>query len=306
MISQNGIFTVIKNSRWYSSDMTVFSCLVCFLYALSEYGNALNGLIAFVGILFAHMATNLYDDYDDYKKLCSDPRFCEFAPKVKCAYLKSGLADTKDLLFVIVLFCLIASVCGLYLLLQSGIQVLFLSIIGAIIVLSYPKFSRIGMSEVLVGIAFGPLLFEGMYFVMTKSFSLEVLLLSFAIVMFTIGVMYNHTILDFEGDRISAKRTVVQRLGSKEKAMKGFILIYSLGYIFMTIFSIYSENLFCLISLLTIPFVILLYKALKSYNASAYYERNEAYLSVLIGSAKVMAVFSFFVAVGLFIKLVII
>ena len=65
MISFRGILTVIKNSRWYSADMTVFSCLACFLYALGDQGCVINGVIAFVGILFAHMATNLYDDYSE-------------------------------------------------------------------------------------------------------------------------------------------------------------------------------------------------------------------------------------------------
>ena len=305
MSFENGIVAVIKNSRWYSSDMTVFSSLVCFLYALSCRGNILNGIVAFIGILFAHMATNLYDDYDDYKILCTELRFNEFSPDVKCAYLKNGTSTTKDLLFVIISYCFIAFFSGLFLFFRTGFPVVVLALIGGIIVLSYPKISRVGLSEIAVGIAFGPLLFEGMYYVMTKSFSLMVLLLSFAIVMFTIGVMYNHTILDFEGDKISGKKTIVQRIGNKDKALIGFILIYVAGYLFTALFSVYSRNYFCFLSLLTIPFVVMLYKALKSYNATEFYARNENYLSILVGSAKVMAVFSFFVAVGLFIKLLI-
>ena len=144
--------------------MTVFSCLVCFLCALAEQGNVLNGIVAFVGILFAHMATNLYDDYDDYKELIKDPRFEEFAPTVKCSYLRDGTSTMQDLLFVICSYCGISILTGLFLLLRVGYPVLLLALIGGVIVLSYPKLSRAGLSEVGVGIAFGPLLFEGMYF----------------------------------------------------------------------------------------------------------------------------------------------
>lgn len=302
MNNKNGILTVIKNSRWYSSDMTVFSCLVCFLYALSNDGNVLNGIIAFIGILFAHMATNLYDDYEDYKILCTDSGLTEFAPKVKCAYLKNGISTTKDLLFVIVSYCMIAFLSGLFLFFRTGFPVVVLALIGGIIVLGYPKFSRIGLSEIAVGIAFGPLLFEGMYYVMTQKFSFFVLLLSLAIVMFTVGVMYNHTILDFESDKMSGKNTIVQKTGSKTNSMNGFILIYTLGYLFAAIFALFSQNYFCLLSFLSVPPVVMIYKALKSYNSSTLYERDEKYLSVLVASAKLMALFSLLMAIGLFIK----
>ena len=137
---------------------------------------------------------------------------------------------------------------------------------------------------------------------MTQKFSFFVLLLSLAIVMFTVGVMYNHTILDFESDKMSGKNTIVQKTGSKTNAMNGFILIYTLGYLFAAIFALFSQNYFCLLSFLSVPPVVMLYKALKSYNSSTLYERDEKYLSVLVASAKLMALFSLLMAIGLFIK----
>jgi len=305
LISLKSLLAVLKHSRWYSSDMTVFSCLVCFLFALGNGGNVLNGLAAFVGILFAHMATNLYDDYDDYKELIKDPRFEEFAPSVKCSYLRDGTSTMKDLLFVICLYCAIALAAGLFLFFRTDWRVLILALIGGVIVLSYPKFSRAGLSEIAVGIAFGPLLFEGMYFVMTKTFSIPVLVLGLSVVMFIIGVMYVHTLLDFESDKLAGKQTFVQKIGSKDKAMTGFKLIYSLGYLFMLLFSVLTKNYFCLFSLCTISFVVFLYRALKNYNSSVYYSRNEEYLKVLVGAVRVSSVFSFFIAVAIFIDLLI-
>lgn len=303
MISLKGFWSVFKHSRWYSSDMTVYSCLACFLYALTVGGNVINGLVAFVGILFAHMATNLYDDYDDYKILRDDPRFIEFVPDVKCSYLRDGSATYTDLLLVIIVYCMIALFSGAFLFIKCGWEVLFLGIIGGFIVLSYPKFSRAGLSEIAVGIAFGPLLFEGMYFVMTKDFSLNVFLLSLAISMFTVGVMYVHTILDFEGDRVSNKKTLVQRIGDKHASMKGFVLIYSLGYFFLGLFSLMTKAYFALIAFLTIPFVVMLYKALIAYNSEKIYSRNENYLRILTGAAKTMAIFALFISIGLFVKM---
>lgn len=305
MISFKGILEVCKFSRWYSSDMTIFSCLVCFLFALAHQGNVLNGIVAFVGILFAHLATNLYDDYDDYKELVKDPRFEEFSPSVKCSYLRDGTSTMQDLLFVISSYCGIALLTGCFLLFRVGLPVAFLALVGGILVLSYPKLSRAGLSEVGVGVAFGPLLFEGMYFVMTKTFSFEVFILGLSIVMFIIAVMYIHTILDFESDRVASKKTLVQKIGSKEKAMVGVKVLYSLGYLFMMLFSVLTKNYFCLFSLCTIFFVVGLYTSLGQYNSVAYYSRNEEYLRVLVGAVRVSSVFSFFFAVAIFIDLLI-
>ena len=56
-------------SRWYALPMSVFSWLVIFMYGLEEDGNFLYGILALIGICFAHLATNLFDDYNDYQKL---------------------------------------------------------------------------------------------------------------------------------------------------------------------------------------------------------------------------------------------
>ena len=303
-MSLKGLRTVFKHSRWYSSDMTVFSCLACFLYAISVNADVVNGIVAFIGILFAHMATNLYDDYDDYKVLKKDPRFVEFVPDVKCSYLRDGSASSVDLLTVIITYCVISLLMGLFLFFRCGWAVLLLAIIGGGIVLSYPKFSRAGLSELAVGIAFGPLLFEGMYFVMTKTFSLNVFILSLAISMFTIGVMYVHTILDFEGDRVSGKKTLVQRIGDRKSAMRGVIVIYSLGYIFLNLFMLISKNYYCCLAYFSLPFLVMLYKELNAYNSETNYSRNEKYLSILTGAAKTMAIFTFLICIGLFCQLV--
>ena len=305
MISIKGILCVIKNSRWYSSDMTIFSCLVCFLYALGAKGDVINGILAFIGILFAHMATNLFDDYFDYKVLFQNPRASEFTPEVKCDYLRKNFATLKDLLVVICLYCLTALCIGGVLVLRAGVPVLWFALIGGAIVLAYPMFSRIGLSEVAVGIAFGPLLFEGMYYVMTKSFSVGVMILGLSVVMFTIGVMYVHTLLDYESDRAAGKYTLALRMKDKDTAYKFFWIIYVLGYIFLIIFSFLEKNYFPLAGLFSFPLIITLYKAVIGYNSPENYMRDVAYLRVLKSSTRVMAFFAFLVAVGLFFNLLV-
>ena len=263
----------LENSRIFSLPMTLLSWLVVFVYSLKSGGDILNGVIALIGICFAHLATNLFDDYVDYKKLTDNSQKC------KCAYIKEGKASLNDVLKVVVIYCVIACIAGLFLLLRCGMPVLWLAFTGGGITLIYAKLSQRGLSEIAVGTAFGPLLFEGVYFVMTGSFSLIVFIMSLAVVMFTVGLLYVHTLLDFEGDMASHKKTLVCRIGSKSKALKGVFIVYGLGYLFTGILAFMLKNYFILITFTLVPLVFDIYNSLKSFECGD--ETKEFYFRLL-------------------------
>ena len=129
----------LNNSRLFSLPMTLMSWLVVFLYALKCGGDVFNGVVALVGISFAHLATNLFDDYVDYKKLSA----CGFedAPASKCSYIRTGDASLRELLTVVFLFLFIAGLCGIYLTLRCGMVVPLLAAAGGLIVFLYPFLS---------------------------------------------------------------------------------------------------------------------------------------------------------------------
>ncbi len=249
----------LENSRIFSLPMTLLSWLVIFVYSFKEGGNILNGIVALIGITFAHLATNLFDDYIDYKKLTENSQKC------KCAYIKEGKATLKDVLNVVLIYCTFACLAGFFLFIRCGLPVIVLAFIGGIITLIYAKLSQNGLSELAVGIAFGPLLFEGVYFVMCGGFSFVVLILSLAVVMFTVGLLYVHTILDFEGDMCAHKKTLVCRIGNKSKALKGIFVVYGLGYFFTAILAFMLKNYFILVTFLLFPFVFDIYRSLQSF-----------------------------------------
>lgn len=263
----------LENSRIFSLPMTLLSWLVVFVYSLKSGGDILNGVIALIGISFAHLATNLFDDYIDYKKLTANSQKC------KCAYIKEGKATLNDVLKVVVIYCVIACIAGSFLLLRCGMPVLWLGLLGGVITLIYAKLSQKGLSEIAVGTAFGPLLFEGVYFVMTGSFSLIVFVMSLSVVMFTIGLLYVHTLLDFEGDMASHKKTLVCRIGNKSKALKGVFIVYGLGYVFTGIFAFMLKNYFILITFALVPLVFDIYNSLKSFVCGG--DTNEFYFRLL-------------------------
>ena len=262
----NKILFWLNNSRLFSLPMTVMSWLVIFIYSLKQGGNILNGLLALVGIAFAHLATNLFDDYVDYKALSKDKSFLESAVKSKCSYIKDGSATLKDVLKAVCVYCAIAFFIGVILTIRCGYPVVILALIGGAITLAYAKLSAFGFSELAVGTAFGPLLFEGVYYVMTGKFSFNVFMLSLAVVVFTIGLLYTHTLLDYDGDICAHKKTLCCRIGNKNTALNLLLWLYSFGYLLCIMLVWVEQSLWYLLPVLTAPFAIMLFVLMRLYN----------------------------------------
>lgn len=256
----------LKAARLYSAPITLLSWLVIFVFSLKQGGNIIAGLISLVGISLVHLATNLIDDYIDYKDLQKDNKFITAGRDCKCAYIRSGEVTTKDLRNVILIFLSIATICGGILFFTSGTAVFWLAVIALFIALGYPHLSSRGYGEIAVIIAYGPLMFEGVYYVMTKSFSLDVFILSMICVMFVNTILYSHMLMDYDGDKKANKTTLCSKIGSKEKALNLIIFFYGFSYILLGFYILKTSNYLYLLNYITIPLVIDLYKMLKEYN----------------------------------------
>lgn len=254
----------LNNSRLFTLPMTTMSWIIIFAYSIKQGGNILNGILALIGIAFAHLATNLFDDYVDYKVISQNEEILKNTVKSKCAYIQDGSATLNDVLKVVCIYCGIAFIIGLILTVRCGAGVIGLAVAGGVITLSYAKLSSVGLSELAVGTAFGPLLFEGVYFVMTGRFSLEVLALSIAVVVFTVGLLYTHTLLDYDGDMCAHKKTLCCRIGDKHKALNLLLVFYAIGYLMCFVLAFKSP--WYLLPVLTCPFSVVLYSLLKIYN----------------------------------------
>ena len=255
----------LNNSRLFSVPMTIMSWLVIFVYSVLHDGNIANGTLALFGILFAHLATNLFDDYVDYINLSKNEAFKNNKSKSKCRYLLSGEATLSELLKVVIIYCLIAFIIGVYLTFKSGFGVVLLSVIGGLITLTYAKLSSNGFSEFAVGTAFGPLLFEGVYYVMCGGFSLEVLIISLAIVPFTVGLVYMNNLMDYETDIKSDKKSLCCRIGNIKLAVKGLLFIHFIGYFMCAFYAVIKHSFLFTLPLITLPLSLTVYKSVRMY-----------------------------------------
>lgn len=261
----------LENSRVFTLPMSIFSWLVVFTFGVSSHGNIFYGILALIGICCCQLATNLFDDYLDYQKLIKLGTL-EHQTKSKCAYITKGEATLDDVLRIVFLYCSIACIIGAFLLWKTGYPVAIFAFLGAIFVLTYAKWSSAGIGEIAVGLAFGPILFGGVYWVMTQTYSMEVFLIGTIVVMFTIGLLYTNSLLDFDGDKVSHKKTLCSRFKDKDKAVSGLGIIYGCAY-GLLIYAVASKQFapMFLIVFFTVPFVMELMVSLLLFNENKTY-----------------------------------
>lgn len=261
----------LECSRWYALPMSFFSWLVIFVYGLDEDGNPLYGLLALVGICFAHLAANLFDDYIDYHNLQKniDENNKITLPNTqqgKCKYLLDGKAGLSDVLKIIILYCFIALLIGIFFYFTAGKGVLIFMGLGAVLVLLYPFMSNIRLSEFAVAMCYGPLLFGGTYYVMTGQFALEAFILSIPTMIFTVNLIYTDTFMDRDIDKKEGKKTLCGAFKTLFSALNFQKLLLLAGYLsvfIVGIFDIADWEIF--LTYLTIPLAIDLINSIDLY-----------------------------------------
>ena len=322
------LFIIMECSRVFSLPMTILSWLVIFTFAMVDSGSILYGIIAFIGICFAHLGTNLIDDFFDYKALIKQVNFdkeeyLKHSQKTKCRYLINGLMKESQLIFIAAVFFLISLLAGTILYIKCGEGVFYFTIAAGLIILLYPFVSRICLSELAVALAYGPLLFGGVYYVMTGAYLKEVIILSIPTMIMTVVLLYVHTIMDYEYDLNEGKATIANRFNSRLDSLvvlKILLILAYLSLIFLCIFDILDWQVFLVY--LTIPLAIDLYKSMLEYacnpdsipvskwyhfpmeNLEVFKKRNEAAFMIrMFQSRNLMIYFSLLLVLSIFISL---
>jgi 1,4-dihydroxy-2-naphthoate octaprenyltransferase len=258
-------------SRVYSLPTTIFSWLVGFSYALTDSGNILYGIISLFGLIFAHLGANVIDDYLDYKHLIKrvdfdKAEYLKNSQKTKCRYLINGVFKPSDILKLAIIYFGIAFCVGLFLYLKTGFGVIYFALIGGIIALIYPIVSRFCLSELAVGLAYGPALFGGVYYVMTGTYSYDVFLVSIPTMLVTIILLYVHTVMDYDFDISEGKHTISNCFNSQLDSLvvlKLFLIVTYVYPIVLCALDIMDWQIFLIY--LTIPLGIDLYSSMREY-----------------------------------------
>jgi|TARA_B100000959_G_scaffold54128_1_gene56438 1,4-dihydroxy-2-naphthoate octaprenyltransferase len=210
----------LKAARAPFLIVSFLPCVVAGLLAANDgVFNTLYFALVTVGIVLAHSAADFVDDYFDYinGNLGNKDQQFHDSPLIH------GQITTRQVIIATVLCSIGAIACGLYLLIEIGLPVLYLSAVGAFIVLFYTsppiKLNYRGFGETALFLAFGPLIIMGVYYVLTESISFEAAAIGIPLGLFTMNIGLVSNIFDYEDDVENNKKCIPVLFGQKRATM---------------------------------------------------------------------------------------
>lgn len=278
----------------------IMSVLPVLLGGIIAYQNSqFNGwflLMVLLGVLLAHSAADLFDDFYDYRTGNAGSKDHKFHDNP----LFKGQISIRQVLTAAVLCTAVAAIIGVYLLVEVGMPVLYLTIGGAFILFFYtaPPFrlNYHGLGEIVIFLAFGPMIIFGTFYVVTGQFSLEPVLASIAPGIFTMNVGLISNIFDYEDDLAHDKMSIPVRFG---RATGMNVLIFGNGIAYLSIllgviFQILPMG--CLLMFLSLPLSINAVKWTRQF------QLMENIKPARLNAIKLAAISSFLLGIGYLIE----
>ena len=256
--------------RFYSLNMTLASCFVIYSYAnYYENFSFFNFLLIVIAMCCMQMGANLFDCYIDVKEQLKEGVSFEnmvFSTDRKARLIRNGTFSLRQVEIILITLFLIASLIGLYFIITSDWKIIFYAITGGLLSLFYPISSKYNMSDIIVGLIFGPLMIMGGFYALTNNFDWNLFLLSWAIFFTTIILLHTHNIMDWEFDEKEGKNTFARMTGSKENALKAlkWMIILSYGIVVFGVLML-NFNPKMLYAFLTLPIATKLLESMKDY-----------------------------------------
>ncbi len=206
----------IRNARHQALPQSVFPALAAVCMARTVDGFSWGwALCACIGVAAAHLASNLADDYADFRhnsEMIRNHLAENQLRKEKCEYLFSGAFSLKQLKGAVACFGLIAAALALAIGLKRGLPVLYLMLATGFLSYFYSgaplRLSYHGMGEGLIGLVFGPLLMAGVYFSACGTWSGALSWVSIAVGLLVFNIVYTHSMMDVQADAAIGKRTL--------------------------------------------------------------------------------------------------
>lgn len=178
---------------------------------------SLNCLVATITVLAAtaiQIASNLINDYYDYKKGLD--KAGRLGPSRALAENKISI---KAISIAIIVDLLIAVLCGTYLIHIGGLPILLIGVTAILFAWLYTatsySLSYLGIADIFVLIYFGPVATVGTTYLQTGHFSSESFFMGLICGFISMAVLTVNNLRDRESDANSGKKSLIVRLGKK-------------------------------------------------------------------------------------------
>lgn len=168
-------------------------------------------VLTIVGVLLAHGATNVANDYYDHCSGVDEGDTTSGSRVIQEGKITPG--EMRQCFIMLYLFC---AVVGAVITWSAGWPALLFGIMGFAISFYYVgpplRLEYRGMGEIAAGVGMGPVIVLGAYYVQTGNLGMKPFLVSLPVGLLVAGILYVQSLADREHDRKSGKNTLVARL----------------------------------------------------------------------------------------------
>jgi len=213
-------------------------------------------LLAFVGLLLAHISVNVLNDYFDYRSgIDLEVRRTPFSGG--SGILPAGLLKPRQVFWFGLVSFLLAIPIGVYFVMTRGWLLLPLLLIAAMCILLYTPFIlKLGWPEWAPGVGMGTLPVLGMYFVQTTAYTLPAIIAAIPSGILVHNLLLLNEFPDTEADEKAGRKTLPITMG-KARASIVYLILTLVVYLWI-IGAVVAGQMpaFSLIALLTLPFAL--------------------------------------------------
>lgn len=226
-------------------------------------------LLAFIGLLLAHISMDTLNDYFDYRSgIDLEVKRTPFSGG--SGILPAGLLTPRQVLWLGLVSFLLAVPIGIYFVISRGWLLLPLLLIAAACIFLYTPFIlKTKSPEWAAGLGLGTLPILGTYFIQTGEYTLPALIAAIPSGILVYNLLLLNEFPDVEADQKAGRKTLPITMG-KAKAGIVYSVLTIIVYLWI-IGGVVTEQMpvFSLIALLTLPLAIKAIKgALKSQEMS--------------------------------------
>ncbi len=238
----------------------------CISWWYDGYFHFGHALLAFVGLLLAHISVNVLNDYFDYRSGI-DLRTRRTPFSGGSGILPAALLRPGQVFWMGLIALLLAIPIGIYFTIVSGWLLLPLLLAGAICILIYTPFIlRTRWPEWAAGLGLGTLPVLGAYFVQASAYTVPALIASIPSGILVFNLLLLNEFPDVESDKQAGRKTT-PIISGKPKASILYSVLTIVVYLWIIGGVIASQMPpFCLIALLTFPLAVKAIRGARKYD----------------------------------------
>ncbi|MEN6436719.1 MAG: prenyltransferase [Anaerolineaceae bacterium] len=250
-------------------------------------------IMATLGVVMAHSASDFVDDYFDFQKGNLGNKVQQFHDSP----LIDGKVSLKQVLIAIVICLAIAFAAGVIVFIEVGYPVLILVGGGLIAVFFYTspplKLNYRGLGETVLFLAFGPMIVFGIWYVLTGKVTIEPFLISLIPGIFTMNVGIVSNTFDYHDDLRSGKRTLSVRFG-QAAAIRIMLVDTVIAYLAIVAGVIFHViPIWALLVLLTIPLAVNMLQHAAKYDDESHYTPAMGRIIALSSAATLLLILAY-------------